>query len=127
MHLRKKPPDQADHSAPKHDRTSGSGLPALLRMIGRLVPSPPQRRLSYEDAIGWFIDHRPPRHAAARGAILRTALPDGGTEIVQFFLDAQNQPVCASNGTPHARRFVVRELDEELTEAFGRTRLLIIN
>ena len=127
MHLRKKPPDQADHSAPKHDRTSGSGLPVLLRMIGRLVPSPPQRRLSYEDAIGWFIDHRPPRHAAARGAILRTALPDGDTEIVQFFLDVQNQPVCASNGTLHARRFVVRELDEELTEVFGRTRLLIIN
>lgn len=127
MHLRKKPPDQADHSAPEHDKTSGSGLPALLRMIGRLVPGPPQRQLSYEDAIGWFIDHRPSRHAAARGAILRTPLPDRGTEIVQFFLDAKNQPVCASNGTPYARRFVVTELGEELAEAFGGTRLLVVN
>lgn len=123
MNLRKKPPDQADQSALKSD----SGLPALLRMIGRLVLGPPQRRLSYEDAIGWFVDHRPPRHAAARGAILRTALPDGGTEIIQVFLDAQHQLVCASNGTPRGRRFVVKELGEELTEAFGGTRLLIVN
>ena len=34
MNLRKKPPDQADQPAPKSD----SGLPALLRMIGRLGP-----------------------------------------------------------------------------------------
>jgi hypothetical protein len=72
-------------------------------MIGWLVPGPSQRRLSYEDAIGWFVDHRPPGQAAARGAILRTALPDGGTEIVQVFLDAQHQLVCAPNGTPHGR------------------------
>lgn len=126
MNLSKKPPDQADQSAPKHDRTSDSSLSALL-MIGRLLPGPPQRRLSYEDAIGWFVDHRPPRQVAARGAILRKALPDGGTEIVQVFLDAQHQLVCASNGTPHGRRFLVKELGEELTEAFGGTRLLIVN
>jgi hypothetical protein len=127
MNLRKKPPDQAGQSAPKHDWTSDSGPTALLRMIGRLVSGPPQRRLGYEDAIGWFVDHRPPRQAAAQGAILRTALPDGGTEIVQVFLDAQHQLVCASNGTPHGRRFVVKELGEELIEAFGGTRLLIVN
>jgi hypothetical protein len=96
-------------------------------MIGRLVPGPAQRRLGYEDAIGWLVDHRPPGRAAARGAILRTALPGGGTEIVQVFLDAQHQLVCAPNGTPHGRRLVVRELDEELTEALGGARLLIVN
>jgi hypothetical protein len=106
---------------------SDSGLPVLLRVIGRLIPGPPQRRLSYEDAIGWFVEHRPPRHAAARGAILRSPLPDGGTEIVQIFLDDRHQLVCGPNGTPHGRRFVVNELGEELTEAFGGTRLLIVN
>ncbi|HEX2743327.1 MAG TPA: hypothetical protein VHN16_02855 [Streptosporangiaceae bacterium] len=95
-------------------------------MIGRLLSDPPQRRLSYEDAIGWFVDHRPPGQAT-RGAILRTALPDGGAEIVQVFLDAQHQLVCAPDGTPQGRRFVVKELGEELTEAFGGTRLLIVN
>jgi hypothetical protein len=123
MNLRKKPRDRADQPVPESD----SGRPALLRLITRLVPGPPQRRLSYEDAIGWFVDHRPPGHAAARGAILRTMLPDGSTEIVQVFLDDQQQLACASNGTPHGRRFVVRELGEELTEAFSGARLLIVN
>ena len=123
MNLRKKPQDRADQSVPESD----SGRPALLRVVGRLVPGPPQRRLSYEDAIGWFVDHRPPRHAAAQGAILRSPLPDGGTEIVQVFLDARHQLLCTPNGTPHGRRFVVKELGEELTEAFGSTRLLIVN
>jgi hypothetical protein len=99
----------------------------LLRMLGRLVPDPAERRLSYEDAIGWFVDHRPPGQAAVRGAILRTPLPDGGAEIVQVFLDAEGQLVCAPDGTPHGRRFVVNELGEELAETFGETRLLIVN
>lgn len=123
MNPRKKSRFRIDRSAPKSD----SGLPVLLRVIGRLIPDPPRRRLSYEDAIGWFVDHRPPRQSAARGAILRTPLPDGGTEIVQVFLDARHQLVCDPNGTPHGRRFVVKELGEELTEAFRGTRLLIVN
>jgi hypothetical protein len=123
MNLRKKSRRRTDRSVPESD----SGLPVLLRVIGRLIPGPPQRRLSYEDAIGWFVDHRPPRHEAALGAILRTPLPNGGTEIVQVFLDDRHQLVCDPNGTPHGRRFVVKELAEELTEAFRGTRLLIVN
>jgi hypothetical protein len=123
MILRKKSHGQTAQSAPKGD----SRLPALLRVIGRLVLGSPQRDLSYEDAIGWFVDHPPPGQAAARGAILRTALLDGSIEIVQIFLDARHQLVCSSNGTPYGRRFVVRELGEELAEAFGGARLLIVN
>lgn len=105
----------------------GPRLSSLLRMVSRLAPGPPQRRLSYADAIGWFVDHRPPGPAAAQGAIIRTDLPDGGTEVVQVFLDARQQLACAASGTPYGRRLVVSALDQELAEAFGETRLLIVN
>ncbi|MEU9887662.1 hypothetical protein [Sphaerisporangium sp. NPDC051011] len=118
MITRKKSRRQTDRSAPKSD----SSLPVLLHVIGQLIPDSSQRRLSYEDAIGWFVDHRPPQQSAAQGAILRTPCLTEEPRV-QDFLDARHQLVCDPNGTPHGRRFVVKELGEELTEAFRGTRL----
>jgi hypothetical protein len=107
---------------------SGSSLRSLLpRLISRILLGPPQQRLSYEDAIGWFLDHRPANGKVALGAVLRTMLTGGRTEIVQVFLDDGGHPVCTSDGIPYGRRFLVDELDEELAMKFGQSRLLIVH
>jgi hypothetical protein len=102
-----------------------SAVERLLRLAACLSPTASQRRLGYEDAIGWFVDNRP-ENTARRGALLRTEMPDGRTEIVQVFLDADNQMVQAADGGLLGRRIVVYELDDELAETFGNARLVIV-
>jgi hypothetical protein len=127
MSLRRKRREHIEEPPARTDQSGSSGLAALLRLIGRVILGPPQRRLSYEETIGWFVDHRPPNNAAAHGAVLRTAQSDGRTEIVQLFLDAEGKPLCTDDGALYGRRFVVDELGQELTERFGGTRLLMVH
>ncbi|MGH3614759.1 MAG: hypothetical protein ACRDRK_19645 [Pseudonocardia sp.] len=112
--------------------------PRIQRLVQRLaavrslvrgisLPPHPHRRLGYAEAIAWFVAHRPQENTATQGAILRTPGSRGGTEITLMFLDSAGELVCAQDGTPCATRFLVDELDEELTDAFGGTPLLIVS
>jgi hypothetical protein len=112
--------------------------PRIQRLVQRLaafqglvrgisLPPHPHRSLGYAEAIAWFVAHRPQGNTASQGGILRTPRPQGGTEITLMFLDSAGELVCAADGTPCATRFLVDELDDELTDAFGGTPLLIVN
>ena len=83
-------------------------------------------QLRYEDAIGWFVDQRPPGDIANRGVIIRTQRRDGKIEVMQAFLDNSDQLVADKHGVPYGRHLVADSLDDELTEAFGHTSLLIV-
>ncbi|MEW9552366.1 hypothetical protein [Nonomuraea sp. NPDC050783] len=120
-------PDSPERADPR-TRKLIQRLTAVRDLVhGISLPPHPDRRLGYAEAIGWFVAHRPPGNAAARGGILRTPRPQGGTEVTLMFLDSAGELVCAPDGTPCATRLLVDEFDEELTDAFGDTPLLIIN
>lgn len=104
-----------------------SRLDMSRKLIGRLVVRAHRRRLSYEDAIGWFVANRPEDDADAQGAILRVSLPGDRVEITLMFVDHTGELRCDAKGRPYACRLTVDGLDEELADAFGDTPLLIIN
>lgn len=79
----------------------------------------------YSEVINYFVKDRPREHQVTGGAILRK--PDQNGELItQVFLDKHNDVVCSSGGRPYGRRFVARELDRELREAFGSKSLIIV-
>lgn len=98
----------------------------INEVLAVLTPAIGARELSYEDAIGWFVENRP-GDLAASGAILRARLRDGRTEIIQVFLTAHHQVALDPRGVPYGRRFVVDRVDHELAESFGDTELIIVN
>jgi hypothetical protein len=99
---------------------------AIQGLVSALTPATESRVLTYDDAIGWFVDHRPPA-ATAAGAILRSPAPGGRTEIMQVFLTDDHQIAANSKNVPYGRRFVVDRIDQELADSFGDTALLIVN
>ncbi|MET8760674.1 hypothetical protein [Lentzea sp. NPDC004782] len=102
-------------------------LAAFQSLLRGSLPPHPHRRLGYAEAIAWFVAHRPQGNTASQGAILRTPRSQGGTEITLMFLSSAGELVCTEDGTPCATKFFVDELDEELTDAFGGTPLLIVS
>ncbi|GAA4683387.1 hypothetical protein [Phytohabitans rumicis] len=84
------------------------------------------RTLRYEDVITWFIDNRPRGGVAQAGAVLRGPAPGGRLDIIQVFLDGQHSVACGPGGKPYGRRLEVHALDDELSEAFGQSDLLLV-
>lgn len=81
--------------------------------------------ITYEDTIKYFITERPNDPKIRKGAILRQPHPQG-YHLAQVYLDKNNQVVLSSNGVPYGRQLVTRELDDELLEAFGSKKLIIV-
>jgi hypothetical protein len=99
---------------------------AMKALLAAMTPAAGDRVLTYEHALGWFVENRPPVPAVG-GAILRSPEPDGRTEIVQVFLVEHQQIAVDRKGVPYGRRFVVDRIDDELADAFDNTALLIVN
>lgn len=94
-----------------------------LRNLVRLPEVTPI--ITYEETIKYFITERPNDPKIKKGAILRQRHPQG-YHLAQVYLDKNNQVVLSSNGAPYGRQLVTRELDEELLEAFGSKKLIIV-
>ncbi len=82
------------------------------------------QRLSYGDAVRWFVQNQPESSEPLRGALIRRPDPCG-YQVIWLFLDEGNDPVTGADGGPHGRKAIVAELDEELSECFGDHDLLI--
>jgi hypothetical protein len=95
-------------------------LRSILPIGPEVVPS-----MSYEDAMGFFLDARPSDPRVVRGAMILQDHPQGRL-LVQVFLDGNNDLVSDATGKPFGRRIIVRQLDEELTATFGGTRLVMV-
>jgi hypothetical protein len=95
----------------------------VLRDILRLPEVIPI--LTYESAIQYFVADRPTNSRVKKGAILHQSHPQGH-QIVQVFLDTQNNLVLRADGKPYGRQLVARELDEELRDTFGDKDLIIV-
>ncbi|NMG09505.1 hypothetical protein [Brasilonema sp. UFV-L1] len=81
--------------------------------------------LTYDSAIEYFVENRPPESNVVKGAILR-GTEARGQSIIQVFLDKENQLVCMPDGRPYGRKLIARKLDNELDEAFGNEDLIIV-
>lgn len=82
------------------------------------------QRLSYGDAVRWFVHNQPRSAEPLRGALIRRPDPCGH-QVIWLFLNEGNAPVTGAQGEPHGRKAIVAELDEELTDCFGDQELLI--
>lgn len=100
-----------------------SQLEERLRDILRLPEVIPI--LTYESAIQYFVTDRPTNSRIKKGAILRQSHSQGH-QIVQVFLDTQNNLVLRTDRKPYGRQLVARELDEELRDTFGDNDLIIV-
>ena len=120
------------------DGREGPPGPADLQVLERLVrearaaietafPSLTQvKRLTYEEAIGWFTRERPADARIAKGAIFRTRAEGAGWVVTQVYLDASLSLVLRPDGAPWGRRLDVAELDEELESLFDGEDLVVV-
>lgn len=82
-------------------------------------------KMTYEEAIGFFIDQRPGNEDAKRGVILRETNPQGCL-FIQAFLDGENNVLKKRNGVPYGRKLVVKEFDAELAERFSDKDMILV-
>ena len=81
--------------------------------------------LTYKEVIQYFITDRPSNPSVKKGAIIRQPHKKG-QELIQFFLDSNNEIVYASNKKPYGRKLVAKQLDDELEDNFGNENLIIV-
>ena len=81
---------------------------------------------TYADAIGYFVEQRPADERIKKGALLRQTVRRKGTRVVQIFLDAENRPVTSSKHNMYGRQVLAGKLDYELTDAFGKRDLILV-
>jgi hypothetical protein len=81
--------------------------------------------VTYREAIGYFVDHRPSDPNAVKGALLRERKSDS-TFISWVFLDANDRICLDARGTPHGKRIKASALDPELEQLFGNNNLVIV-
>ncbi len=120
---------------PENQETSilgmlGSVLGAAFDRIDGVVEwlrdTPPHKvpMATYEEVIGYFVEHRPESDAVEKGAILRRQTKQG-IELTQLFLNAANQPVPKPDGGVYGRKLLADSLDKDLHEAFGNNSTII--
>lgn len=81
--------------------------------------------LTYTDAIKYFVNCKPDDTTIVKGSLYIESAPKY-TLTIWSFLDVNNNVVHDNNNKPYGRRIFVKQLDEELKEAFGDNKLLII-
>lgn len=81
--------------------------------------------MTYKSAIEYFVQNRPTLSEVKKGALMREAHSKGYL-VSQVFLDDMDEIVCKADGTPYGRKVVVRQFDEELTNSFRGTNMIII-
>ena len=81
--------------------------------------------LTYKEVIQYFITDRPSNPSVKKGAIIRQPHKKG-QELIQFFLDSNNEIVYASNKKPYGCKLVAKQLDDELEDNFGNENLIIV-
>ncbi len=79
---------------------------------------------TFEEVIKWFSKNSP-NPDIKKGVICRK--PDSqGELIIQVFLDENDQVVRDANNRVLGRKFVVKNLDDELRETFGNSNVIIV-
>ncbi|MEM8721851.1 MAG: hypothetical protein AAGE84_21565 [Cyanobacteria bacterium P01_G01_bin.39] len=99
----------------------------LLDQIADYIPIEKEifQEMSYEDAIGYFVNERPRSNQVAKGAMLRDEHPRGYL-FIQIFLDRNNNLVCDKDEVPFGRQVIVEYFDDELAETFGNQDMVIV-
>jgi hypothetical protein len=97
----------------------------LFELIQQFFPTIVQVEvITYRDAIEYFITNRPADARVAKGAIIvkrRTHT----MKTLWVFLDEKNGIVNDATGKPYGRQLIVNTFDEELSECFAGTDLLV--
>lgn len=86
--------------------------------------------LTYRETIEYYTEYLPKYPLVSGGVILRRKIYLSNNieiyEIYQVFLDYNNDLICdPKNGIIHGRVLLVKMLDEELTERFGNTDMIV--
>jgi|GEM_PF-4595279 len=81
--------------------------------------------LTYVDAITYFVHEKPDDKRIVKGCIL---IRDhkAGMLTIWTYLDDNNELLCGGNGVPYGRELIVKSIDDELKEALGDSKLLIV-
>lgn len=97
-----------------------AGLNAFFHM------SPPTiDRISYSDAIHYFVTHPIASSRTSNGAILMR--PEGqGHIVIQAFVDDDWNVLQDSDGRPLGRKLKVQKVDDDLTTAFAGKEVLVV-
>lgn len=82
-------------------------------------------KMTYEEAIKYFIQQRPDDDQVSKGVILRESNSKGYL-FIQAFLDDENNVVKKKSGMPFGRKLIVREFDEELSESFSDKDMILV-
>ena len=83
--------------------------------------------IKFDEAVKYFVNERPDDPRIKKGAIMRKK-HEKGQLIVQAFLDDNNKIISNPAGNqPYGREFIVQQLDEELSEAFEKKRMIIVD
>ena len=105
--------------------TNKNQQPSFKSLLAKLIPNPVVLELmTYKQAVEYFVTQKPDEPKIKKGAMLRETNPEGEL-IIQVFLDESDRIVCDSNGKPYGHKQVVKQLDDELLEAFDNKNLLI--
>lgn len=81
--------------------------------------------LTYVDTIIYFVHNKPDDIRVRKGCLL---IQDHRRRLLTIwtFLDSNNDVLSASNGIPYGRELIIKSIDDELKEALGDSKLLII-
>ena len=83
------------------------------------------RKLSYEESMKYFIEHKDDSPKIAKGAILKEDVEDGFL-ITQVFLDSNNELLNDRLGRPLGCKIKVAQLDDELLQLFKNESLIMV-
>lgn len=83
--------------------------------------------MTYKEAIGYFVTDKPADPRVQKGAMIQQPDPQRqGIIFTQVFLDESNHPVVRFDGVPYGRKLLVRQLDQELRDAFGSKQVVFV-
>jgi hypothetical protein len=95
--------------------------------IVKLLPLGPTHveLLTYVKVVEFFATKRPADPAGLRGALLLEE-HERGKQCTYLFLTPADEPLLGAKGAPRGRRFTCSQIDQELLEALGGYRVLLV-
>jgi len=98
---------------------------AFGKLTGKLRELMGADRISYEEVMNYFIDHKDDNPTIAKGAILKEEAENELT-VFQVFLDKDNQLITDSIGNPLGYKKKVANMEDELLHLFKGGKLIIV-
>jgi hypothetical protein len=103
---------------------TGSAVAVIAFLKWDKIRGGSKRIFTYTECVKYFVSHKNDSDKIIKGALSKKEISNGRLELMLFFVDKNENPVCDDRGNPLGFKAIRAGLDDELKNMFRNNDLI---